>query len=128
MTMDDDDYTSPQRGTRVDSVSYYKNQLDDLNDKVERMQQEKRRIMEEGNDRVSASEWISNIYRMTSDVVRRRSSAADGLLVGFQDKTTTQSPSILKQISIDFFFGGLQFLNRNIGKSYFSFLLMLTEV
>ncbi len=114
--MEDDDYSSPQRGTRVDSINYYKNQLDDLNCKVEIMQQEKRRVMEEGNDRVSASEWISNIYRMTSGAVRKRSSTTNGLLVGFQDKVSTHSPSVFKQVSIDFFFGGLQFLNRNIGK------------
>ncbi len=115
MIIDEEDYSSPQRGTRVDSISYYKNQLDRLNEQVAHMQQEKRRTLEEGNDRVSASEWISNIYRLTSDAVNRRSGASSGMLVDFQDKNTMKSPSIFKQVSIDFFFGGLQVLNRNIG-------------
>ena len=124
MTTDDEDYTSPQRGTRVDSIGYYKNQLQSLNNEVQFMQQEKRRMMEEGNDRVNASQWISNIYKITADAVRRRSSRADGLLVGFQEKDLCE-PSLLKQVSVDFFFGGLQFLNRNIGEKSNLFLIFV---
>lgn len=81
--------------------------------------------MEEGNDRVNASQWISNIYKITADAVRRRSSRADGLLVGFQERDLRE-PSLLKQVSVDFFFGGLQFLNRNIGKKrWYTFLIFV---
>ena len=74
--------------------------------------------MEEGNDRIRATEWISNIFSMASNTaaktLRRNRNNETGLIVGFQNNNP--SGSLFKQIALDFFFSGFGFLNRNIGK------------
>ncbi len=112
---DDDELQSPQRGKRVDSINYYKNQLTELNNAIEFMQREKRRIVEEGNDRINATEWIANIFQFASETASnslRRDKKNQGLIVGFQDKKSGNG-NLFKQIAIDFFFGGFTFFNRN---------------
>lgn len=112
MSSDEDESVSPQRGNRVDSINYYRNQLTELNNAVEAMQKEKKSEAEEGNDRVNATEWISNIFRMTSDDNERH---RNGLIVGFSKRKSPGS-SFFKQVALDFFFGGFTFLNRNISE------------
>lgn len=112
---DDDELQSDQRGKRVDSLNYYKNQLTELNNAVEFMQREKRRIVEEGNDRINATEWIANIFQFASETASnslRRDKKNQGLIVGFQDRKSANG-NLFKQIAIDFFFGGFTFFNRN---------------
>ncbi len=119
MTRDEDEIRSPQRGNRVDSINYYRNQLTDLNETVEYMQREKRTLVEEGNDRIRASVWISSVFDLASDVaantLARSRKDNDDLIVGFGRKKG--SSSLFKQIAFDFFFGIFAFLNRNIGES-----------
>ena len=119
MTRDEDESISPQRGNRVDSINYYRNQLTDLNEAVEYMQREKRTLVEEGNDRIRASVWISSVFDLASDVaattLARNRKENSGLIVGFEKKKKKPG-SLFKQITFDFFFGIFAFLNRNIGK------------
>jgi len=89
----------------------------DLNEAVEYMQREKRTLVEEGNDRIRASVWISSVFDLASDVAakslaRNRKKESTGLIVGFDKKK--KSSSLFKQIFFDFFFGIFAFLNRNI--------------
>ena len=125
MSIDDDDSRSSQRGNSVDSISYYRNQLTELNETVSFMQRQKRTIVEEGNDRINATEWISNVFHLTSDT---NSSAKNrnGLLVGFQQRRKTKG--LFQQIAFDFFFSGFAFLNRNLGKHPYCYLYFILRL
>ena len=74
--------------------------------------------MEEGNDRVRATEWISNIFSMASgaaaNTLSRNRKDRDGLIVGFREKK--KPTSLFREVALDFFFGGFTFFHRNIGK------------
>jgi hypothetical protein len=111
ISLEEDERKSPQRGNRVDSINYYTNQLSNMNEAVSFMQREKRKLVEEGNDRISATDWIANIFSMA-----RTSRTQGGLIVGFDEAKRSESGSIFKQITMDFFFGGFELFNRNIGK------------
>ena len=57
-----DDYEDrlPQRGERVDSISYYTRDLVDMNEKISSVQEEKKKVAMLGNEKVSASERIAS--------------------------------------------------------------------
>ena len=67
---DDDSVSSlnPQRGERVDSINYYTTELNKLNEKLLNLQEIKKTMAEQGNDSVSATQWISNMLNLASDV------------------------------------------------------------
>ncbi len=60
---------SPQRGERVDSVIYYSNMLNRLNEKIEGMQKEASDAVAASNTNLEkATEWIANVITKTTDV------------------------------------------------------------
>lgn len=85
---------SPQKGERVDSIIYYSNMLDRLNDKVERMQKEASDVVAEGNNLEKATEWLASVIPKTTD--------------------TRNVHGFFSQVFIEFLFGGLALVNRNI--------------
>ena len=63
------DTEPPQKGERVDSITYYTNQLAHLNDSVEQLQKEKKAMAEKGNiSEKYGSDFISHFIGVTSDV------------------------------------------------------------
>lgn len=116
---DDVDFRSPQRGERVDSSNYYRKMLDELNETVERLQEEKKRQAEEGNDSMRASEWLSRMISMASDAAAQtltmnsRDEDESGLLLEF--KESRRCCGLIRSLGVDFLFGGLTLFNRNIG-------------
>ena len=57
---------SPQKGEKVDSITYYSNNLERLNEKVDRMQKEAIDAVAEGNKTQIATEWIANVITKTT--------------------------------------------------------------
>jgi hypothetical protein len=57
---------SPQKGEKVDSITYYSNNLERLNEKVDRMQKEAIDAVAEGNNTQIATEWIANVITKTT--------------------------------------------------------------
>ena len=55
---EEDDSRSPQRGERVDSLTYYTSQLVALNETMDKMQAEKKNLAADGN---AATPWISQM-------------------------------------------------------------------
>lgn len=64
--VDLDENKSPQKGERVDSIIYYRQMLDRLNEKVVKMQMEARLTVDEGNESIRASEWLANVISSTA--------------------------------------------------------------
>ena len=58
---------SPQKGERVDSITYYTDQLEMINNKVKNMQSEKKALAYSGDPSIRASQWISHMLGLAGD-------------------------------------------------------------
>lgn len=110
-----------QRGEKVDSINYYRQELNVLNERVARMQHEKIELAQKGNDSVRASQWISHAIDRVSNVAEstlRPNSADDGgLITGFSSSSTQRKPLllfILDRMGIDFISGAVNYVQQNI--------------
>jgi len=65
--VEQDDYSSTQKGERVDSISYYTVQLVELNESVEKLQREKKTLAAEGSNSIDSTLWISRMIEIASD-------------------------------------------------------------
>jgi len=112
----------PQRGEYVDSISYYRRELGVMNKRVARMQHEKKRLAQTGNDSVRASQWISHAMDRVSTVAEStlrpsRGGDDDGLITGFGSSSTRRKPlllTILDRMGVDFVSGAISYVQHNI--------------
>jgi hypothetical protein len=124
--VEDDDYDSendsrlPQKGEKVDSISYYSRELTVMNEKVARMQHEKIELALKGNDSVRASQWISHAIDRVSTAAESTlgsNTQNDGLITGFGSSPGRRKPlllTLLDRIGVDFISGGISYIQQNI--------------
>jgi hypothetical protein len=113
----------PQRGEYVDSIQYYRRELGVMNTRVARMQHEKKRLAQTGNDSVRASQWISHAMDRVSTAAEstlrpsRGGGDDDGLITGFGSSSTRRKPlllTILDRMGLDFISGAISYVQHNI--------------
>jgi hypothetical protein len=85
--MDDLLQEKPKRGTRVDSISYYTQELAAHSRELFRMQHRKAQIADSGNMSIKADNWFDQVVREASRVANRimDDSAMDNYLVSPSD-------------------------------------------
>lgn len=108
----------PRRGERVDSISYYNQQLNVIDEKLTSLQRKKIELAQRGNDQVRASQWISQAIDRVSIVAETALGSQtdeDGLISGFQSQERRPMLlTILDRLGLDFIYGGLHYLQHNI--------------
>ncbi|GKY92356.1 hypothetical protein MPSEU_000206500 [Mayamaea pseudoterrestris] len=89
----------PERGTRVDSISYYTQELAAHSRELYKMQQRKAQIAESGNIAIKADNWMEKAFRNFSwvqNIIMADSALANDLLAPedpySQSSPVTQSP------------------------------------
>lgn len=107
-----------QSGERVDSINYFTRYLNLLNEKVRQVQSEKKQLAKAGDTRMRASEWLANSLGLASDrklkSEDRSEEGYDGLIVASNESRGISAFSLVKQLGIDFFIGGLTDFHRQI--------------
>lgn len=115
---EEDDNRSPQRGERVDSMNYYTDQLVELNESMVEMQKEKKNLASQGNAYNDANPWISQMIDIASDAKGAATSRLEsnsylnGLIIGFKKRKGVCG--FIRQVGLEFLFGGFTLFNRNI--------------
>lgn len=112
----------PQKGERVDSITYYRRELAEMNEKVSRMQTEKKQLANTGNEMTRASEWIAIAFeggfgstrQMSSSLSMRSkpSSVDDGIIANLREPGGGIVPVI--KAGFSFFFGGFLIFDRHL--------------
>ena len=82
----------PKRGERVDSISYYTDDLKELNEEMAKKQLEKENVAKFGNRSLIAQDWLSVAASEYADMFRDDESAIGGWAVWLQNTFSTATP------------------------------------